>query len=130
MSQKNVSTVYIVKYKEGKCCSGTPGSISSSKVDHFIELFMLIFCQKMVKLKLKVKDELKNLLDNTIMLEKQVHDNLAALKDATDKVTDVNDKRCKIVEAELKQIIVETGKLRQTAVANKMAVGKVQGVHN
>ena len=89
-----------------------------------------MFCQKMVKLKLKVKDELKNLLDNTIMLEEQVHDNLKALKDATDKVTDVNDKRCKIVESELKQIIVETGKLRQTAVANKMAVGKVQGVHN
>ena len=89
-----------------------------------------MFCQKMVKLKLKVKDELKNLLDNTIMLEEQVNDNLTALKDATDKVTDVNDKRCKIVEAELKQIIVETGKLRQTAVANKMAVGKVQGVHN
>ena len=84
----------------------------------------------MVKLKLKVKDELKELLDNTIKLEEQVNDNLTALKDATDKVTDNNDKRCKIVEAELKQIIVETGKLRQTAVANKMAVGKVQGVHN
>ena len=82
----------------------------------------------MVKLKLKVDNKLKELLDKTIVLEEQVNENLEALKDATDKVTDANDKRCKIVESELKQIIVETGKLRQTAVANKMAVGKVHDV--
>ena len=82
----------------------------------------------MVKLRFKVANELQEILESKTRLEQQVNDNIAVLTNIIDKVSDDHDKRCKIVEAELKQIIVETGKLRQTAVANKMAVGKVQGV--